>query len=99
LLPVFSNLPDNADWKAYNSQRTHFNGRVNEFLQAVAKYYNWKNKPTCTTLRHTIITNACAKGLGTHLVASIAHTSERQLKRTYVNMSAYLREATKGIAI
>ena len=93
LFPVFKE--SNKGWEKLNSLRTHFNAKLNEFLQDVALTYNWKNQsPTCTTLRHTSFTNAHGKGLDASLLALIGHTSTRQLNRTYFNIKELAKKRT-----
>lgn len=94
-------------WERLNSIRTHYNFKLNEFIQEVASTYNWENTnpkwrqdtPTCTTLRHTTFTNAYAKGIDTRTLALIGHTSTRQLERTYFNKQELAKKITKNMEL
>lgn len=107
LFPMLEDVKEDIadNWKSHDVPRNKVNMQLNEFLQSVGNLYHWKRegkkiKPTCTTLRHTAITNMCANSeVSNDVVAAIAHTSMKMLYKTYLNRKTYAAKATQDIAI
>ena len=101
LLPFGCNIKDNYSKDMRSWKTNHYSTDMGVLLQTIAKYYSWKNKDgetfTSYSMRKTKLTHMRNDNFSYDNIAYIAQTSEKELKKVYVNRKINAKKQTKAI--
>ncbi len=86
-----------TDWQNIKKHANKDESPINRLLQAIAIKCNWKFKPIMYTMRKTGITALVSSGMSFELAANQAKTSDRELKRVYVDKNAIAIQSATAI--
>lgn len=101
LLPFSCNINDNYSKDMRSWKTNHYSTDMGVLLQTIAKYYGWKNKDgetfTSYSMRKTKLTHMRNENFSYDNIAYIAQTSEKELKKVYVNRQMNAKKQIKAI--
>lgn len=99
LLPFTCNL--NNAITCRSQQTNHYSTDMGCLLQAIAKHYNWKQKEgkvfTAYSIRKTRLTHMKGENMDYDNIAYIAQTSEKELRKVYVDRKSIAKKQMKEI--
>ena len=101
LLPFDCNTKDNYVKDTRSWKTNHYSTNMGVLLQTIAKHYGWKKKNgeafTSYSMRKTKLTHMRNDKFSYDNIAYIAQTSEKELKKVYVNRQINAKKQTKAI--